>query len=185
MGIGTRPANLISSHRKTKKVFMESINRDSLTTATTVICATKVNYWLMNHHVGQSPDRNMAVGHVHRLAVCYKSARRLSKCQYSHYCPNTSDFGVLPRWRERIMANPVIYHIGVLYLTVQKDTSFSDMIFKIFVGRLGTFRTTVASRSTLCQSPHFVASKIENAPDYDPTWRQILKQMTMMPSFSQ
>jgi hypothetical protein len=57
--------HLITSENK--KVFMESINRDSLMTATTVICATKVNYWLMNHHVGQSLDRNTAVRYVQKV----------------------------------------------------------------------------------------------------------------------
>jgi hypothetical protein len=114
---------------------------------------------------------------THRLAMCYESARRLSEYQSSHYCPNITDFGVLPRFKERVMASPAIYHVGALYLAGQIDTSFSDTICENFVGRLGTFITTVAPRSTLYQSPHFVPSKIESASDYDPTWRQILQQI--------
>jgi hypothetical protein len=36
----------------------EILTKDNLSTAVTVICATKVNYWLMNHHVGQ-PGKGM------------------------------------------------------------------------------------------------------------------------------
>jgi hypothetical protein len=42
------------------------ITKDSLTHATTVVFATKVNYWLMNHHVGQTGDRNVASGYVQK-----------------------------------------------------------------------------------------------------------------------
>jgi hypothetical protein len=184
-------ANLITPENKT--LFTESINRHILTTAATVICAPKVNYLLMNHHVGQSPERNTAVGYVqkvlslkydiplppivklahmlghyastryilsiadianilgtgprmvedvyeihfaddaklrfntppagtHRLAVCCEAARRLCKYQFSHLCPHIEDFYELPGWRERVMSNPAIYHVGALYLTGPRDT---------------------------------------------------------------
>jgi hypothetical protein len=34
---------------------------------------------------------------THRLAVCPEAARRLPKYQFSHFCPNISDFTVLPK----------------------------------------------------------------------------------------
>jgi hypothetical protein len=49
--------------------LIDKIMRESLTTANTIICATKVKYWLMNHHVGQTADRNTAVGYVQRVLV--------------------------------------------------------------------------------------------------------------------
>jgi hypothetical protein len=45
------------------------INKDNLTTANTIICATKVNFWLMNHHVGQTGDRNIAAGYVQKVLL--------------------------------------------------------------------------------------------------------------------
>jgi hypothetical protein len=153
-----------------RRIALDRVNRDTLTSANTIVCATKVNYWLMNHHVGQTADRNTAAGYVqkvlllnygtpfpthlvhavhmlghyastrfvlsragipnilktesragsdvyeirfaddaklrfnappagtHRLAVCYEAARRLSKYQFAHFCPDISDFTVLPSW---------------------------------------------------------------------------------------
>jgi hypothetical protein len=179
----------------------DKITRDTLTHANTIICATKVNFWLMNHHVGQTADRNTASGYVqkvltmkystplpanivkathmlghyastrfileragipnilptearltrdvyeirfaddaklrfntppagtHRLAICYEAARRLSKYQFAHFCPDISDFTVLPSWKQAIMSNPAIYHVGALYLTGQKEQNFTDNIF--------------------------------------------------------
>jgi hypothetical protein len=40
---------------------------EPLRTAVTVICATKVNFWLMNHHVGQTGERNVAAGYVQKV----------------------------------------------------------------------------------------------------------------------
>jgi hypothetical protein len=231
-----------------RRSLIDRINRDSLTTANT-ICASKVNFWLMNHHVGQTGDRNTAAGYVqkvlllkfgsplpsnivqavhmlghyastrfileragiphilstesriqgdvyeirfaddaklrfsappagtHRLAVCYEAARRLSKYQFSHGCPDIADFTVLPGWKSAIMTNPALFHVGALYLTGNKDNSFSDNIFDNFVGRLGTFIQIMAPKSTLCESPHFAPSRIESAPDYDVTWRNVLTQI--------
>jgi hypothetical protein len=230
------------------KRVVERINRDSLTTANTVICATKVNFLLMNHHVGQTGDRNTAAGYVqevllskfgtplppnivqvshmlghyastrfilskagipnildtesrvgdayeirfadnaklrfnappagtHRLAVCHEAARRLSKYQFSHFCPEISDFTVLPKWKATIMENPAIYHVEALYLTGTRDNIFSDNLFDNFVGRLGTFIQIMAPKSTLCGSPHFAPTKVESAPDFDVTWRNVLTQI--------
>jgi hypothetical protein len=39
----------------------------NLGTAVTVICATKINFWLMNHHVGQTGERNVAAGYVQKV----------------------------------------------------------------------------------------------------------------------
>jgi hypothetical protein len=33
---------------------------------------------------------------THRMAVCYEAAKRLSKYQFAHFCPQVSDFTVLP-----------------------------------------------------------------------------------------
>jgi hypothetical protein len=160
------------------KELSEKINHDTMTIANTIICATKVNFWLMNHHVGQRADRNIAAGYVQevlllkfgnplppnivcvadmlgkyastrfiltkagipniletesrvgsdvyeimfgddfklkfralpagtdRLAVCHEAARRLSKYPFSHFCPDISDFTVLPQWKTAIMENP-------------------------------------------------------------------------------
>jgi hypothetical protein len=45
----------------------ELLTKDNLSTAVTIICATKVNYWLMNHHVGQTGERNVAAGYVQKV----------------------------------------------------------------------------------------------------------------------
>jgi hypothetical protein len=231
------------------RITEERITKDSLTHANTVVCATKVNYWLMNHHVGQTGDKNIASGYVqkvlvmkynsplpnnmvravhmlghyastrfilsradipniltterrcsddvyeirfaedaklrfrappagtHRMAVCHEAARRLSKYQFAHFCPDVAEFSVLPKWKATIMANPAIFHIGALYLTGTKDDSFVDNVFDSFIGRLGTFIQVVASRSTLCNSPHFQPERVESAPDFSSTWRSILTQI--------
>lgn len=54
---------------ETKQSLIDKITGDSLTTANTIICATKVNYWLMNHRVGQTGDRNVAAGYVQKVLV--------------------------------------------------------------------------------------------------------------------
>jgi hypothetical protein len=234
---------------ETKPAILAKLTRDNLTTANTIICATKVNFWLMNHHVGQTADRNQAAGYVqkvlvlkygsprpenivhvvhmlghyastrfvltiagipniletenrvgpdayelrfaddaklrfnappagtHRLAICFEAARRLSKYQFAHFCPDVSDFTILPQWRALVMSNPAIFHVGALYLTGKKDTNFLDIFFDNFIGRLGTFIQIMAPRSTLCSSPHFTSSKVESAPDYDATWRNVLTQL--------
>lgn len=234
---------------ESKVSLLERINRDTMTSANTVVCATKVNYWLMNHHVGQTGDRNTAAGYVqkvltlkygnplpsgmvqaahmlghyastrfilrqagipniletesrvgpdayelrfaddaklrfqappagtHRMAVCHEAARRLAKYQFSFFCPDLNDFSVLPGWKSRVMENPAIFHIGALYLTGRKDNDFTDNIFENFIGRLGAFVQVMAPKSTLCASPHFSVSKVESAPDYDTTWRNVLTQI--------
>jgi hypothetical protein len=43
------------------------INKETLGSALTIVCATKVNYWLMNHHVGQTTERNTALGYVNKV----------------------------------------------------------------------------------------------------------------------
>jgi hypothetical protein len=43
------------------------LTKENVSTAITVICATKVNYWLMNHHVGQTGERNVAAGYVQKV----------------------------------------------------------------------------------------------------------------------
>jgi hypothetical protein len=231
------------------KGLLERINRDTVTTANTIICATKLNVWLMNDHVGQTSDRNTAAGYLQkvlvlkfgtplppnmvqathmlglyastrfilsragipnildtdsrlgpdvgelrfadnaklrfnalpagtqRLAVCHEAARRLSKYQFSHFCPGISDFTVLPKWKKTIMSNPALYHVQSLYLTGQKESAFSDNLFENFIGRLGTYIQIMAPRSTLCRSPHFAPARVESAPDFDVTWRNILTQI--------
>jgi hypothetical protein len=229
--------------------ILPKTTRESLTAAITIITATKVNFWLMNHHVGQTGDRNVAAGYVqkalttrfgsplpanvvhvahmlghyastrfvleranipsilptepraveaefelrfaddaqlrfsappagtHRMNVCFEVARRLSRYSFAHFCPQVSDFSVLPAWREQVMANPATYHVGALYLTGTKNTAYSDSIFDNFIGRLGTFIQVISGKSTLANSPHFAPAKVESAPDYDPTWRNILMQV--------
>jgi hypothetical protein len=115
---------------------------------------------------------------THRLAVCYEAAKRLSKYQYAYYCPGISEFNVLPQWRRVILQNPAKYHVGSLYLTGEKDTSFQDTSCDPFIGRLGTYVNQVAARSTLCKSPHFQLDRVEGAPDFDPNWKSILIQMS-------
>jgi hypothetical protein len=51
------------------KTVMERVTKDTLTAANTIVCATKVNFWLMNHHVGQTGDRNVAAGYVQKVLV--------------------------------------------------------------------------------------------------------------------
>jgi hypothetical protein len=48
---------------------------------------------------------------THRLAVCFEAARRISKYQFAHFCPDVSEFTVLPQWRALVMSNPAM---GVL-----------------------------------------------------------------------
>jgi hypothetical protein len=112
-----------------------------------------------------------------RMAVCYEAAKRLSKYQYAFFCPDIEQFSVLPAIRRNIMADPAKFHIGAEYLTGTKDATFSDNQFENFIGSLGTFIYIVATKSTLAQSPHFSISRIESAPDYSVTWRNILNQI--------
>ncbi|PNF35906.1 hypothetical protein B7P43_G08569 [Cryptotermes secundus] len=45
---------------------------------------------------------------THRLAICFEAARHVSKDQYAHFCPELSDFTVLPGWRASVMADPAM-----------------------------------------------------------------------------
>jgi hypothetical protein len=231
------------------KEFCKEINNETMTTVNKIICATKLNFWTMNSHVGQRASRNTAAGYVQevllskfdnplppnivrvadmlgkyastrfiltkagipnilgtesrvgsdvceimfdnnlelkfralpagtdRFAACYEAAGKLSKCHLSHFCPDISDFIVLPQWKTTIMENPAIYHVRALYLTGTKDNAFADILFENFVGRLGTFvRILTPPTSTLYCSPHFEVTKVKSAPDYDLTWEKILTQ---------
>jgi hypothetical protein len=75
------------------------------------------------------------------------------------------------------MSNPATYHVGALYLTGTRNSSFSDNLFDNFIGRLGTYIQIMAAKSTLCASPHFSPFKVESAPGFDSTWRNILTQI--------
>jgi hypothetical protein len=80
---------------------------------------------------------------THGLSVCYEAAKRLSKYQYAYYCSGLTDFNVLPRWRSVNLENPAKYHVGSLYLTGEKDTSFQDTACDYYVGRLGTISVSI------------------------------------------
>lgn len=114
---------------------------------------------------------------THRMAVCYEAAKRLSKYQYAFFCPDIEQFTILPGIRKAVVSDPAKYHIGAEYLTGTKDATFNDTQFENFIGRLGTFIYIVATKSTLAHSPHFAVSRIESAPDYSVTWRNILNQI--------
>jgi hypothetical protein len=53
----------------TWRMLQERLNRDALTTANTIICATKVNFWHMNHHVGQTTEPNTAQGYLQKALL--------------------------------------------------------------------------------------------------------------------
>jgi hypothetical protein len=74
------------------------------------------------------------------------------------------------------MENPATYHVSSLNLTGIKNSAFSDTLLENLVGRLGTYIQIMDPKSTLCATPHFAASKVESAPDFDNTWRNILPQ---------
>jgi hypothetical protein len=46
-----------------------TMDKDAISRAATIVCATKVNYWLMNHHVGQTGEPNTAQGYIQKVLI--------------------------------------------------------------------------------------------------------------------
>lgn len=210
--------------------------------AIAIMVATKANWWLMNHHIGQGAvqchvkkilevfypmgvtDQLVTVAHnlghfastlkilkfadkpnlrevysvirnplsnftltqgaklkfsslpagTHRLAISYESAKRLVRSIYAKYCPNVRDFSVLPALKARVDQNPTSFHIRASYLTGVPRADYSDTDCEHFLGRLGTFITTLYKNATVAKSPHLVPSKVESYEDYDADFKSSL-----------
>jgi len=62
-------ANTYPLSEATYEILQARLDTEAVTTANTVICATKVNCWLMNHHGGQTNEPNVAQGYIQKVLV--------------------------------------------------------------------------------------------------------------------
>lgn len=111
-----------------------------------------------------------------RHSIAFEGGKRLVRNMLGQLCPNVADFSVLPGIRKTILANRISYHVGASYFTGRARADFEDTAAEDFLGRIGTFILSMMPKSTLAQSPHLTASKIESYPEYDPSWANTLIQ---------
>lgn len=111
---------------------------------------------------------------THRCGIAFEAAKRLVRSVYAQYCPGIQDMTTIPPIKERIMQHPVGYHIGASYLTGNPRVNYADTDMEQFLGRLGTFITTLYKNSTLAKSPHMAISRVESYEDYDADFKNTL-----------
>lgn len=76
--------------------------------------------------------------------------------------------------RQRVLGNPVRYHIGASYLTEEPRINYQDTDMNHFLGRLGTFINVLYKQSTLAKLPHLAIAKVESYDNYDADFKAIL-----------
>lgn len=228
-----------------KEAIEALVNRETMAKALTVVIATKVNFWLMNHHTGQDQvagyvkkvlkvfypnavsDQLVSAAHnlghfcstlyilgiagikhirktvsilktedskiilsaetklrfsampagTDRIAIAYEAAKRLVRSVYAAYCPGVEDFSIIPETRDKILEAPAKYHIGTSYLTGEARADYQDTNANAYLGRLGTFITTLYKQSTLAKSPHLTGPRIESYDDYDADFKALLERI--------
>ncbi|KAM0726700.1 hypothetical protein ACS0PU_007884 [Formica fusca] len=111
---------------------------------------------------------------THRLAIAYEAAKRLVRSVYGVYCPAVEDFAAIPELRARIIEASARYHIGASYLTGEARADYQDTDMNNYLGRLGTFISTLYRQSTLAKSPHLVIARVESYDDYDADFKALL-----------
>lgn len=103
---------------------------------------------------------------THKCGVAFEAAKRLVRSIYVQYCPNVTDMAAIPQTRASIMSNPVAYHIGASYLTGTTRADYTDTEMELYLGRLGTFITTLYKNSTIAKSPHMQIARVESYEDF-------------------
>lgn len=111
---------------------------------------------------------------THKCGVAFEAARRLVRSVYAQYCPNVEEFVQIPQIKGEIMKNPAAYHIGASYLTGLPRADYADTEMESYLGRLGTFITTLYKNSTIAKSPHMVIARVESYEDYDADFKATL-----------
>lgn len=211
---------------------------EEMSKTVTIAIVTKANYWMMNHHTGQSqvaryvkkvgsvlsqssdrPSCFCCIGYyastlkvleiadvrrlrvansfvieddaiirlsndtklcfqslpagTHRLVIAYEAAKRLVRSVYATFYPSVQDFRSFPTIRQRILENPVRYHIGASYLIGESRIDYQDTDMNHYLGRFGTFITIIYKQSTLAKS-HLAIAKMESYNNYDADFKAIL-----------
>jgi len=226
------------------------ITQDKARIALSVMIATKINWWVMNHHTGtgslQGYSRKVAitllnadtttmaetadfmhtVGHwcstkmvltklkiipssitklmepddylgqnlhvsmdilirlkslpagTHKHGVAEGIMKRLLVHPMSKYSNVIAHARQIADSLELVRKEPYSYHIGARYLTDEDRKVFNDSDAENFLGRLGTFASVFAEKSTLFKSPH-VKDKFMNYEDYDESYLQLCRSVKL------
>nr|AXA52553.1 putative capsid [Linepithema humile qinvirus-like virus 1] len=114
---------------------------------------------------------------THSLAIGYESAKSLVSSVYAPFCPNVTEFSLLPDQKKEVMTAPSSFHMGASYLTGVSSGDYDDNFMTHYLGSLGTFINVLYKNSTLAKSPHMTPAKVESYDDYDAEWKALLVSM--------
>jgi len=245
-----RSADVIEVKAADVEAIKPHINQDKARIALSVMIATKINWWVMNHHTGtgslQGYSRKVAitllnadtttmaetatfmhtVGHwcstkmvltklkmipstvtrpispddylgqdlqvsmdiqirlkslpagTHKHGVAEGIMKRLLIHPIAKYSNVIAHARQIADSLELVRREPYAYHIGARYLTGADRKVFNDADAENFLGRLGTFASIFAEKSTLFKSPH-VKDKFMNYEDYDEAYLQLCRSIKL------
>jgi len=245
-----RSADTIEVKAADIEAIKPHINQDKARIALSVMIATKINWWVMNHHTGtgslQGYSRKVAitllnadtttmaetanfmhtVGHwcstkmvltklkmiptmvtrlttpddylgqdlqvsmdiqirlkslpagTHKHGVAEGIMKRLLIHPMAKYSNVIAHARQIADSLELVRREPYAYHIGARYLTDADRKVFNDADAENFLGRLGTFASVFADKSTLFKSPH-VKDKFMNYEDYDEAYLQLCRSVKL------
>jgi len=245
--VATTPMNVLPKDVVDIKPY---ISDEKARVALSVMIATKINWWVMNHHTGtgslQGYSRKVAitllgadpttmtetatfmhtVGHwcstrmvlvklgiipktlikveepgtyegvelslsmdisvrlkslpagTHKHGVAEGLMKRLLLHPMAKYSKVISHASQIADSLSKVRQEPYAYHIGARYLTSKDRADFNDADAESFLGRLGTFASVFAEKSTLYKSPH-VKDKYMNYEDYDEQYLQLCRSVKL------
>lgn len=114
-----------------------------------------------------------------RLAIAYEASKRLIRNKHAALCPYIEEFINIPNRRATVLAARASYHMEASYLTGKARANYNDCENERYLGRLGTFITTLYKYSSLAKSPYLAASRIKDYEDYDVNFEIALKTVEL------
>lgn len=123
--------------------------------------------------------KSMPAG-THKLDIAYQAAKKLTRSTYADFCPNLTDFKLLFSIYDQVHNFSATYHISASYLTGKPRANYHDSDMDNYLGRLGTFITTLYKNSTLAKSPCMAPAIIESYNDYDVDFKTELTKVKIL-----